>query len=194
MLNLTKSFLDSLEEIKSQIDKTEKYILEDHDYFQEQVNFFTKSIIISICTHFEAFTKEIVKFTINHYSNKLKVIQIPSNLLLWDIEKNNYKEKDRDSKKNHSLTINNDDIDYILSANPYRVKNALLRCGIDLDLSSIFKDNIHIINSFVEKRNQIIHYNHGVSDISLGDLKYHLNSIFLVIIEIDKSARERFKN
>jgi hypothetical protein len=200
MLTTTETFILGLKEIEIQIQKTEKYVLDDHEYFQEQVNFFTKSIIILICTHFESYSKEVVKFIVKHYSDKLKDIEIPSNLLLWDVEKDNYKEKEKDTKnkekdkdpvKNHILSINDEDIDRIISANPYKVKNALMRCGVNLELSREFIGNIEIINSLVDKRNQIIHYNQGVADISLGDLKYYLKAFNICMLEIDKVVEVR---
>lgn len=194
MLIITNNFILGLDEIESQIKKTEKYIIEDHEYFKEQVNFFSKSIIISICSHFEAYSKEVIRYIINFYGARLNSIEVPSNLLFWDIEKDNYKEKNKDPKKDHSFSITDADIDSNISANPFRVRNAFKRCGIDFNTSVKFNDNIEILNSFVEKRNQIIHYNKGAVDLSLGDLIYYLRAFKVVINEMDKIVELRINN
>lgn len=191
MVPITNIYLRGLDEIEVQISATESRILNDEDYFQKQVNFLTKSILISICTHFESYSKELAKLFIENYNQKIISLRIPKNLILWDVQKKDFKEKDKNTTDDYHFSISDDDIDGVISANPYRVKNCFLRLGIPLSNQPVFMDNIEVIQSIVHKRNQIIHYNKDSSDISLGDLRLYVNIFREVLSAMDSAFENR---
>ena len=139
------------------------------EYFVRNVNFFTKSFLISLCCYLEAFLKEIANSHVALAQQRLLEAKIPRNLIGWSLKKN-LPEKEMQFNQ-FSLNITKKEIDDELSGNPFRTANCFKLLGIDLNSIAEFNDKKEIINAVVAKRNDIIHHNDTAASISLGDIR-----------------------
>ena len=63
------------------------------EYFVRNVNFFTKSFLISLCCYLEAFLKEIANSHVALAQQRLLEAKIPRNLIGWSLKKISQKKK-----------------------------------------------------------------------------------------------------
>lgn len=157
--------------------------LEPDTLFEKNVNFFTKSFLISICAYLESYLKEIAFSHINTINHKLLNISIPYNLVKWNIL---YPKEiaGKDLKfENMKISIKEKDLDDHISGNPYRTESLFKKIGIDLTTVNGFLIKRELIKSIVTKRNNIIHHNDDANDISMIDLTLYIDN-FIEYMEI----------
>lgn len=141
--------------------------------FITNVNFFIKSYLVNLCTYCEAMLQEIAILISKDIHQRLSNINIPINYLYWQLSPASYKEKDLKFEM-ANLCPNPRDISEKLSANPYKTVKLFQLLGIDLNKCEYFNNHKDIINSIVNKRNNIIHHNDDAVDISFRDLKEYI--------------------
>ena len=171
-------YVDLFEQLKLMINKAHARIIcsEPDPLFEENVNFFVKSFLISICVYLESYLKEIVFNRIDVVNQKLIGISVPHNLIKWSIS--HPKDiSDRDLKfESLKITIKKKDLDEHISASPYRTEVLFKKIGIDLTAVDEFLSKRDVINAIVVKRNKIVHHNDNANDISMADLILYISS------------------
>lgn len=175
------TFKDGLLELKTMVQQTETTVIEHTEsmpIITENVNFFTKSFLISACAHLEMCIKEIVFEIARDIDVRLSSAAIPSSLVEWRL--NQKKKNDNLSNSSSKLIVNmtKKEVDDLVSGNVYRTRDALALVGIELAVQKaqweLWKESIQAI---VTRRNNIVHHNDDASDISLGDIKGYITSI-----------------
>jgi hypothetical protein len=147
----------------------DRVICEEIDtLFIENINFFTKSYLISLCTYLEACLQDIAYVHAMEIGQRTKNARIPRNYLLWSLDKEIKKKElafeDIDIKPDKK-EISND-----LSGNPHKTIMLFRYLGIDLTNDERFNKNKDLVGTVVSKRNNIIHHNDEAMDISFDDL------------------------
>jgi hypothetical protein len=161
-------FLD----LKIIISESENRVLcnQPDELFLENINFFVKSYLISICSYLEAMLQDLAFIQAKEINSRLLAAKIPNNFMLWRVAEN-IKDKDkRWGYKHGSMFIPKKEISNNLSANPYRTLKLFNKLGIDLGSNDIFEANKDLVNTIVDKRNSIIHHNDRAASVSFGDL------------------------
>lgn len=156
--------------------------------FIENVNFFVKSYLISICTYLEAYLQDkAYQYTIE-LDKRIKIANIPNNFVHWRINK---APKDKDLEfKNLNLPIKKIEISEILSGNPYKTIKLFRYLGIDLTASQNFDVNKDLISAVINKRNSIIHHNDKAMDISFSDLLSYIDVFLLYIKGVEEAVSQ----
>lgn len=171
--------------LKNVIKKSEARVLNnDPDtLFLDNVNFFVKLYLISICTYLEAYLQDIAFEYANELDSRIKNANIPHNFIYWRITK---EVKDKELKfHNADLSVTKKEISDNISANPYRTIMLFKYLGIDLSNNEEFEATRELVNSVVTKRNNIIHHNDKAMDISFSDLLAYIDVFLKYIKSID---------
>lgn len=140
------------------------------EYFEININFFTKSFMVLMCAYLEAYVKDVAQFYIQEVNKVLIRTNIPANILKWSILKNKFDHKKENDFSTLKLSISEDDIDKNVSANPHTTTPFFVRLGIDLSQNSDYAEVKDTIETIVNKRNSIVHHNDAASDIGLADV------------------------
>lgn len=152
--------------------------------FIDNVNFFVKSYLISMCSYLEAYLQDIAFKYAENINQRVVDAKIPHNYAYWrivsDVKKKELRFSDAD------LRTTKQEISDEISANPYKTINLFRYLGINLDASEVFKRNKGFVNSIVVKRNSIVHQNDSAADISFGDLLTYVDTILVYMKAIDK--------
>ncbi|MCA6128690.1 HEPN domain-containing protein [Thalassolituus oleivorans] len=176
--------------LKCVIDISEQRVLADDPdvLFIDNVNFFVKSYLISVCSYLEAFLQDVAFKHSQAISKRVLSAQIPHNFLHWRLATGI---KDKLLNYNDiSLPVTKKDIANEISANPYRTLKLFQLLGVDLSKKEIFENNKDLINTIVTKRNNIIHHNDTAADVSFGDLRVYINVIVPYMAAIKEAADE----
>lgn len=142
----------------------------------DNINFFTKSFLISLCAHLEMCIKEIVFAIAEDIDERARAASIPTALIEW---RYSTKKKGDGTTQGVRLEIRmtRKEVDDLVSGNVYRTKEALAYVGVDLanDKAAweMWKD---MIQTIVTRRNNIVHHNDDASDLSLGDIRQYIAS------------------
>lgn len=195
MTRLTSScplvqYTELFESLKYVIDSSEKRVFDDVPdvLFIDNVNFFVKSYLVSICSYLEAFLQDVAFKHSQIISNRVLSAQIPHNFLHWRLG-TGIKDKNL-NYNNISLPITKKDIANEISANPYKTLKLFKLLGVDLSKKESFENNKDLINTIVTKRNNIIHHNDTAADVSFGDLKAYINVIVPYMAAVKEAADE----
>lgn len=167
-------YTELFESLNEVIDRSEQRVLADEPdlLFMDNVNFFVKSYLISICSYLEAFLQDIAFKHSQAISIRVASAQIPHNFLHWRLATGL---KDKQFKYHDVLLpMTKKDIANEVSASPYRTLKLFQLLGIDLSKKEEFENNKDLINTIVTKRNNIIHHNDTAADVSFGDLKVYI--------------------
>ncbi|WP_318438701.1 HEPN domain-containing protein [Photobacterium leiognathi] len=170
-------FLD----LKLIISKSEHRVIcnQPDELFLDNVNFFVKSYLISICSYLEAMLQDLAFIQAQEINSRVLNAKIPNNFMLWRVA-DNIKEKDKRWGYNTgNLFISKKEISNNISANPYRTLKLFNKLGINLNANDTFESNKDLINTIVEKRNNIIHRNDRATSISFGDLGDYIDIILI---------------
>ena len=179
----TALFCD-LEDIVKQ---TEKRITGDppDSYFSSNVNFLTKSFLISLCCYLEAFLKEIANAYVLETQERIRAAKVPRNLLLWST---NREVKQSELKFDmFELSLTRKDIDAELSGNPFKTAKCLQLLGVDVSAVDEFKNSKELVNTVVAKRNNVIHHNDTAVDISMGDILLYVGHFKRYMTSVDNA-------
>ncbi len=156
--------------LKVIISQSNARVLKDDpdEIFSNNVNFFVKSYLIVICTYLEAYLQDIAYEHTSRISERLKSASVPHNFLYWKLAK---EVKDKDlAFEDANYKFNRKQISDAISGNPYKTVKAFRLIGIDLNSNSKFNKHKEVINSIVNKRNNVIHHNDDANDVSFSDL------------------------
>ncbi len=201
--------MSHLKEYQEQFNSLEKIVIEvdskllkssdpDNSFFFDNVNFFSKSFLVTICAYLESFIKDIAYGTIQEYDKKLEGLGIPSNLTTWYLELKNKKtiddKKFKTNFKEFRFNIKKKDLDDYVSGNPYRTIKLFKYMGINLEKSDDFNNLKDKINSIIVKRNNILHHNDDASDITLLDILDYVNTVKQYMKIIDNEIEQTLKN
>ncbi|MGF1987132.1 MAG: HEPN domain-containing protein [Nostoc sp. ZfuVER08] len=172
-------YVNLFEKLKEIIKETQdRIIFSDPDpFFEDNLNFFVKSFLISICAYLESYLKEIAFRRIDVINSKLSKLSIPRNLVQWELLR--HKEiKDNDLKFEYlKISIKKNDLDEHISGNSYRTIALFKKIGMDLNAIEGFVYKKDIVTSIVVKRNNIVHHNSHASDVSMADLMIYIDNI-----------------
>lgn len=172
--------------LKGIISQSQSRVLKEEpdEIFSDNVNFFVKSYLINICTYLEAYLQDVAFEHTSRISKRLKDASIPHNFLYWKLAKE-VKEKELEFK-DANYRFNKKEISDAISGNPYKTIKAFKLIGIDLNSDDKFNEHKELINSIVNKRNNIIHHNDDASDISFSDLIANIDVFLEYMSSIDK--------
>lgn len=157
------------------------------------INFFTKSFLISACAHLEMCVKDVVFAAAGDIDLRLSAASIPTSIIEW-----RYSQKKKNDSGNPSPTcfavgMTKKEVDDLVSGNVYRTKDALALVGVDLTIDKpqweAWKE---LIQSIVTRRNDIVHHNDDASDISLGDVRKSIDSVVKYIDFIVASCKTAY--
>lgn len=183
-------YTDLLHSIKSIIDVTEKRLLaeEPDKFFQDNMNFFVKAYLITICTYLESYLKDIAYCRVEVVSEKLKQVYIPSNIVHWFVS--GFKDVKTPIYETLSLKIKKKDLGDQLSASPYKTVAAFKLIGVELEKVAVFESQRELIGGMVNKRNNVIHHNDDASDVTFLDLRNHIDRVHVYMDAITSVVRE----
>lgn len=165
---------------------SQKRVIDENpdELFIDNVNFFVKSYLISICSYLEAYLQDIAFKYSQKVSGRIAGANIPHNFVYWrmisSLKDNQLKYADIE------LSVSKKDISDNISANPYKTLKLFQLLGVDLSKKDGFEANKDLINTVVIKRNNIIHHNDRAADVSFGDLLSYID----VIIPYMKAVEE----
>ncbi len=177
MYNRYIGLLDDLKELNKQV---EEKAINDDLFISNNINFFTKSFIITSCAYLESFIKDISMAFIDHCNNVLNSIKIAHNVVKWSVSrKGSLQELKENELKFEDLRINigRDDLDDFISGNPYKTEKLFHKFGIRLADYSEFSLLKEKIMSIVNKRNKIVHHNDNASDLSFADISTNIEDL-----------------
>jgi len=159
------------------------------ELFIDNVNFFVKSYLISICTYLESFLQDRAFKYANEVSLRMKRAEIPHNFVHWRLG-SELKEKDL-KFLDMDLSTTKKEISDNLSANPYRTIKLFKNLGIDLTSEDEFESNKGLVNSIVTKRNNIVHHNDKAMDISFSDLQTYIDIFIKYMNAVDMAVNKK---
>ncbi|WP_226621284.1 HEPN domain-containing protein [Alloyangia pacifica] len=136
--------------------------------FEEHVNVFTKSYLVSACSVLEAFLQNEVLYFVYEIKTHLSTANIPHNLTAWSAGA-----KDGSNGRKFSafeIDLTDKALTEKLSGNIDKTITAFERIGVDLDADEEFREMKDFISARVTKRNAIIHDNDDASDVSFTDI------------------------
>ncbi|MGB3312268.1 MAG: HEPN domain-containing protein [Nodosilinea sp.] len=172
--------------LKEVIIISERRVIDENpdDLFIDNVNFFVKSYLISICSYLEAYLQDVAFKYSQEVSNRITCANIPHNFIHWRMGTSL---KDKQLKyADIELPVSKKDISDNISANPYRTLKLFQFLGVDLSRKDDFEFNKDLIYTIVTKRNNIIHHNDRAADVSFGDLISYIE----VIVPYMKAVKE----
>lgn len=197
--SIFQTYFTMLDDLKKLNDETNiKALSEETDSFiSSNINFFTKSFMITLCAYLESYLKDISMEIINAMNLRLTVAKLPHNLVKWSILKKKELTDLSDTElKFEQLTIKitKEELDDFISGMPYRTENLFKKFGIKLFEDEIYKNQKEKIISIVVKRNKILHYNDNASDLSFTDVSNNIEYVTKYIENLDKIVIEYIDN
>ena len=190
------ALLNELDLLNSETEN--KVICDNPDSFiTKNVNFFTKSFMITLCAYLESFLKDITMTVVDNTNQKLAISKIAYNLVKWSVLKKKELGELNDNELNFEdlkIKITKKELDDFISGSPYKTEKLFKKIGIKLHEDSTYLRQKEKIISIVEKRNKIVHHNDSASDISFSDIRsniivineYMENLNKLILIELEK--------
>lgn len=174
--------------LKIIVEESERRVLhnEPDGLMIDNVNFFVKSYLISICTYLESFLQDLAFDYANDINSRLKKAALPHNYFLWRMSKD-FKPKDLNFS-NVDLTITKEDISKGLSANPYKTISLFRFLGVNLVSQDEFNGNVSLVDMVVSKRNSIIHHNDRAADVSFSDLKSYIDVFIPYMKSVERAV------
>lgn len=175
------TFKSGLLEIEAMVRQTELVVIGEAPttpLIINNVNFFTKSFLISVCAHLEMCIKEIVFELAKNIDKRLLSAAIPASIVEWRLIQKKKGDSSAKSKNLLGVNMTKKEVDDLVSGNVYKTKDALAIVGVELERKKDqWESWREAIQSIVNRRNNIVHHNDDASDISLGDIKNYISSI-----------------
>jgi RiboL-PSP-HEPN len=176
-----KPFRDGLLELESIVQEAEREVIgnrETSPLFEKNVNFFTKSFLISACAHLEMCIKGIVFEVAKDIDARLLSASVPSSFIDWRYGQKKRNDSASELMRFISVNMTAKEIDDLVSGNVYKTKNALAIVGVEPESENdeweSWKESVQAI---VTRRNNIVHHNDDASDVSLGDIRNFIKTI-----------------
>jgi hypothetical protein len=188
---VVEAYTNGLIELDSMVHATELEVINGSNnslLVTNNINFFTKSFLISACAHLEMCVKDIVFAAAGDIDARLSAASVPTSIIDWRYNQKKKNESVDPSLSRFAVGMTKKEVDDLVSGNVYRTKDALALVGVDLTKDKqqweAWKD---LIQSIVTRRNGIVHHNDDASDISLGDVR-----VFIKGTSINSPNRLRF--
>lgn len=171
-----------LEELKELNAETQNKVISDEPdaFITQNINFFTKSFMITLCAYLESFLKDITMTIIDNTNQKLANSKITHNLVKWSILKKKELGELNDNDllfEDLTIKITKKELDEFISGSPYKTEKLFKKIGIKLYEDIVYKEQKEKVISIVEKRNKIVHHNDSASDISFADIQTNIDTI-----------------
>lgn len=163
------AFFQQYERLKVVVLESNRRSLSDppDELFQEHLNVFIKSYLVSSCSILEALLLEVANSYLDEMKESILRANIPNNIVQWSVLGDKCELGEFSS---FSVNKVKKDISDDLSANVGKTIKAFRRLGIDLASRGDFNSVKDFVASIVSKRNNIVHHNDDASDISLEDV------------------------
>lgn len=180
------NYIEQFENLKDLIIETNKRVVNnpEDDYITNSINFFSKSFLVMACAYLEAYLKDAAMAIVTEVNSMLSLNPISSNLIQWSVLREKFKESGGEFN-NFKLSIDAKIIDNEISGNVGKTISLFSRLGVNLLSSDEFNDNKDIISSVVTKRNDVVHHNDDVGDLSFIDIVGRVDYLMLYIKAID---------
>lgn len=173
-----KSGLNELETIIKKAELEALNIEESRSLVKNNINFFTKSFLISVCTHVEMFVKEIVYEIACDLDSRIIKADIPTSIIEWRYSHKNKSDQKSIKQNQFQIKMTKKEVDDLVSGNVYRTRDALALMGIDLSEDpELWESKKELIQAIVNKRNKIVHHNDSASDISFKDIRLYISEV-----------------
>lgn len=179
--NAIASYKESLMELDAMVTATEHEVVSvNHGVklITDNVNFFTKSFLITLCAHLETCIKDTVYSVAEDIDSRLSYAAIPVAIIEWRYNKKNKKNDKENLSSVCKIKLSKKEVDDLVSGNVYKTKDSLLMVGVDIAANKaeweMWKE---LIQSIVTRRNNIVHHNDDASDISFGDIRVYIKSV-----------------
>ncbi len=190
--NIIEACKSSLNELNVMVTATEHEVIDSsHDIklITDNVNFFTKSFLITLCAHLETCVKGIVFSVAEDIDSRLSGAAIPMAIVEWRYNQKIKKNEMSDLLSVFKIGLSKKEVDDLVSGNVYKTKEALLLLGVDLASRKEEWDTWkELIQSIVTRRNNIVHHNDDASDLSFGDIRIYINSILKYLDFINEAC------
>lgn len=195
--NVIISCKESLDELDSMVSATEREVIaDDHGIklITDNVNFFTKSFLITLCANLETCVKDIVFSVAEDIDARLSTAAVPTAFVEW-----RYNQKAKKTDKGNlpamcEIKLSKKEVDDLVSGNVYKTKDSLLLVGVDLAAdNAVWETWKELIQTIVTRRNNIVHHNDDASDLSFGDIRVYIKSVkdYLDFIDCACSAANK---
>lgn len=180
------NYIEQFGNLKELIIETNKRAVNnpEDDYITNSINFFSKSFLVMACAYLEAYLKDAAMAIITEVDAMLSLNPISSNLIQWSVLREKFKESSGEYN-NFKLSIDAKVIDNEVSGNVGKTISLFSRLGVNLLSSDKFNDNKDIISSIVTKRNDVVHHNDDVGDLSFIDIVGRVDYLMLYIKAVD---------
>ncbi len=180
------NYIEQFRNLKDLIIETNKRVVNnpEDDYITNSINFFSKSFLVMACAYLEAYLKDAAMAIVTEVDTVLSLNPISSNLIQWSVLREKFKESGGEFN-NFKLSIDTKVIDNEISGNVGKTISLFSRLGVNLLSSDEFNDNKDIISSIVTKRNDVVHHNDDVGDLSFIDIVGRVDYLMLYIKAID---------
>jgi len=185
--NIIASSKNSLKELDSLVVAVESEVISGNhgvELITNNVNFFTKSFLITLCAHLETCIKDIVYSVAEDIDFRLFNAGIPLAIVDWRYNSKNKNNNNKDSSIKNNLSsvckikLSKKEVDDLVSGNVYKTKESFLIVGIDLASDKAkWEEWKELIQSIVTRRNNIVHHNDAASDLSFGDIRVYIKSV-----------------
>ena len=177
--NKYHSFLENLSSLAKE---TENRVIANSDnLFVNNVNFFSRSYLLNLCTYLEAYLTEIATNLFKRHCECINLYSVPKSFMLASLSSWEPSKKSQDIEK-YQLSYDKRNIKKFfnenkISGNLDKTFNAFKVLGIELD-NQIKEQSIKDrISTIVNKRNDVIHRNDDVIDVSLSDIESYITTV-----------------
>ena len=172
-------YKELLEQLKALNKETESKVIDEipDEFITKNVNFFTKSFMITLCAYLESFLKDVCMTLVDDANKKLDSSKVSYNLVKWSVLKKKELGELNDNElkfEDLSIKITKKELDGFISGSPYKTENLFKKFGIELYKDVVYIDQKEKMIAIVEKRNKIVHHNDNASDISFTDIESNI--------------------
>ena len=179
--DVISSCKEILRELDAMVAATEREVISgDHGVklITDNVNFFTKSFLITLCAHLETCVKDTVYSIAVDIDTRLNHAAIPVAIVEWRYNQKPKKNEKEASSSLCKIGLSKKEVDDLVSGNVYKTKETLLLVGVDLASNKPeWETWKELIQSIVTRRNNIVHHNDDASDLSFSDIRTYLRSV-----------------
>lgn len=165
-------FWNQFSDLRSVVLESNNRILkEDPDMlFSDFSNVFIKSYLVSSCSVLEGFIQELVFCYVEIFKEKVKNVNIPHNLIHWNVLKDKINDKKDFKFSKLDIDITKSLIEEKCSANFHKTKKLFESIGVDLSNNTEITKLKEQVSSKIDKRNKIVHHNDNALDLSFADV------------------------
>ncbi len=118
--------------------------------FLDNLNFFTKAYLVSLCTCLESFLQDVAFRYVSILEHRLALAKIPHNAVRWAVSRE-VKEKEL-SFIHFALSVSRKELADELSGNPGKTTTLFKHIGIDLQASEGFREHKDVVGAVVAIR------------------------------------------